>query len=68
MTDNNELIIQADTEVEIHFKSHIDDLQMFFSKEIDNNMENLKSIDFTHFDSSMVYEFNILWMFFFGVN
>ena len=58
MTDNNELIIQADSEVEIHFGFHIDDLQMFFSKEIDNNMENLKSIDFTHFDSSMVTNMN----------
>ena len=58
MTDNDELIIQADSEVEIHFKSHTDNLQMFFSQEIDNNMENVKSIDFTHFDSSMVTNMN----------
>jgi hypothetical protein len=54
MADNNELIIQADSKVEIHFNSHIDNLQKIFSQEIDNNMENLQSIDFTHFDSSMV--------------
>ena len=38
--------------------SHIDDLQKFFSQEIDNNMGNLQSIDFTHFDSSMVTNMN----------
>ena len=58
MLDNNELTIQADSEVEIHFKPHIDDLQKFFSQEIDNNMEYLQSIDFTHFDSSMVTNIN----------
>ena len=58
IADNNELTIQADSEVEIHFMSHIDDLQKFFSQEIDNNMGNLQSIDFTHFDSSMVTNMN----------
>ena len=58
MADNYGLTIQADSEVEIHFMSHIDDLQKFFSQEIDNNMGNLQSIDFTHFDSSMVTNMN----------
>jgi surface protein len=55
---NTPFNIIAETKVEIHFNTPITNMENFFSKEEDNNMLNIISIDFSHFDSSLVTNMN----------
>ena len=48
------LMIHKGFEVEIHFNNIVRNLENFFSREIDENMEYLVRIDFDNFDSSLV--------------
>ena len=50
----DKLYIPKGAILEIYFSSNIKSLQNFFSANYDYNMENIISIDFTHFDSSSV--------------
>ena len=50
----NKLYIPKGAIVEIYFSSNIKSLQNFFNANYDYNMENIISIDFSHFDSSLV--------------
>ena len=54
LTNEQTLIIDKDLEYEIHFNKTVKNLEYFFSASIDENMENLLSIDFANFDSSLV--------------
>ena len=51
---NETLNIRKGTKVEIHFSSDITSLENYFSTDIDPNMENLISVDFTHFNLASV--------------
>ena len=55
---NESLFISKDSGIEIHFKGNVTNLNNFFSCSEDSNMESLKSIDFSHFDSSFISEFS----------
>ena len=48
------LIITKSYGIEIHFNNPVRNLEYFFSTTYDRNMEYLVSIDFSHFDSSLV--------------
>ena len=43
--------------MEIHFNNPINNLESFFDSFYDNNMHYMVSIDFSHFDSSLVTNF-----------
>jgi surface protein len=62
---NETLNIRKGTKVEIHFSSDITSLENYFSTDIDPNMENLISVDFTHFNFSSVTNMSKL---FYGCN
>ena len=48
------LIISKSYGIEIHFNEPVINLEYFFSRAYDENMAYLASIDFSHFDSSLV--------------
>ena len=54
LTSTTELIIHKGFGIEIHFNIAIKNLEFFFSRSIDENMQYLISIDLTKFDSSSV--------------
>ena len=58
--DTIELNILAGTKLEIHFTSPVISMSNFFSKEEDNNMANVISMDLSHFDSSFVESMDYL--------
>ena len=60
--DNTQFNIMAGTKVEIHFNTFLTNMEKFFSKEEDNNMLNIISIDFTHFNSSLVTNMDSLFL------
>ena len=60
VTDSTELNILAGTKLEIHFTSPVISMSNFFSKEEDNNMANVISMDLSHFDSSFVESMDYL--------
>ena len=53
--------IQANNSIEMHFSSPVKSLYGFFSMDNDRNVENIVSIDLSHFDSSLLE--NIGYMF-----
>jgi len=59
---SNKLNIIARTKVEIHFNSILTNMEKFFSKEEDNNMLNIISIDFSQFNSSLVTNMDSLFL------
>ena len=54
LTSEEALIINKDFGIEIHFNKTINNLQYFFSADIDKNMKYLLSINFSKFDSSLI--------------
>ena len=55
---NEKLIIEANTSIEIYFSIPINNMNSFFSGVDDSNVQDITSIDFSHFDSSSV---NFTW-------
>ena len=55
--DDKELNIKANSKVEIHFNTPINNLESFFYPSLDDNMNYVKSIDFSNFDASLVTNF-----------
>ena len=53
-TDEETLVINKNFGVEIHFNTIISNLNYFFSRNVDENMKYLISIDFSNFDSSLI--------------
>ena len=56
LLDTDPLEINPGTEIEVHFSSPIKNLSLFFSSYYDDMMFYLVSIDFSHFDSSLVVD------------
>ena len=54
LTSKETLIIHKRFGIEIHFNKAIRNLEYFFSRGLDENMQYLASIDLTNFDSSLV--------------
>ena len=52
--DEESLIIDANQTIEIHFTNIITSLENFFNCEQDTNAKNIISVDFSHFDSSLI--------------
>ena len=50
-TSNEALMIHRGFDIEIHFNSAVKNLNNFFSRNIDDNMEYLLSINLNNFDS-----------------
>ena len=61
----DELYIKAGKKIEIYFSSPIESLSNYFSSSEDINTEKIISIDFSHFDSSLVKNMKSL---FYGCN
>ena len=53
----NEINISPGVKLEIHFLEPIKTMESFFDSNYDNNMKYLASIDFSHFDASLVTSF-----------
>ena len=51
---NDNLIIEANKSIEIHFNSTISSMENFFNGDLDPNSQNIIYIDFSHFNSSLV--------------
>ena len=56
--DDEELIIHEGFGIEIHFSETVNDLGYFLSKDIDENMEYLVSVDLSNFDASSLDNMN----------
>ena len=54
LNGNENLIIKAGTKLEIYFSNPIDSLENYFSSTYDANSDKIISIDFTHFNSSLL--------------
>ena len=54
VVSNAELNILANTPLEIHFNDDIISMEKFFSSEVDNNMANVISIDFSNFGANSI--------------
>ena len=54
LTSRDELNINKEYGIEIHFNNRVKNLEFFFSRDIDENMQYLISVDLTNFDSSSV--------------
>ena len=52
--NNDSLIIDANKSLEIHFTKDITSLESFFNDELDTNSKYIISIDFSHFNSSLI--------------
>ena len=57
---NNELIIPKDSEIIIKFESIATDLNNFFNFDNDENVNNIFSIDISHFDLSLVVDMSYM--------
>ena len=57
-SDDEELIIHKGYGIEIHFDEAVDDLGYFLSRDIDENMEYLVSVDLSNFDASSLDTMN----------
>ena len=53
-TSNNQIIINADTEIELHIFSNNTVLNSFFDSNKDSNVAKIKSLDLSHLDSSSI--------------
>ena len=62
---NEQFTIKADSKLEIHFSSPLTTLESFFNNNFDEKVVNIISIDFSHFDSSLLTSF---YNTFFGCN
>ena len=51
---NDNFIIEPNSKIEIYFSSPVSSLESFFDKRYDERTSNIISIDFSHFDSSLV--------------
>ena len=51
---SDNLIVLPDSKIEIHFSNPVRNLGKFFSSEIDPNMAKITSIDFSHFNTSLI--------------
>ena len=65
LTSRTALDIHKGFGIEIHFDIIIKNLEYFFSRGLDKNMQYLISVDFTKFDSSLVTKMNNM---FYGCN
>ena len=65
LTSRTALVIHKGFGIEIHFDIAVQNLEYFFSRGLDQNMEYLESIDFTKFDSSLVTKMDNM---FYGCN
>ena len=57
---NESLTVGKNKYIQIHFLSSIESLESFFSAEYDTNAQNIVSIDFSHFNSSLLNQFFII--------
>ena len=51
---SDNLIVLDESKIEIHFSNISKSLEKFFSSEIDPNVAKITSIDFSHFDTSLI--------------
>ena len=55
-TSNNQIVINANTEIELHILSNNIGLNSFFDSDKDSNVAKINSIDLSHLDSSSVVD------------
>jgi len=60
MYSSDKLELKSSSKLEIHFSDSVKSLANFFNSEYDKYMENIISIDFSHFDSSLITDMNSL--------
>ena len=56
--DKDNLIVLGGSKIEIHFSNALKSLEKFFSSELDPNMAKITSIDFSHFNTSLIENMN----------
>ena len=54
ISPSEQLEIKPDSKIEIHLDISIKSLANFFNSDYDDNTKNITSIDFSHFDSSLI--------------
>ena len=50
----NKLTIKAKQSIEIHFEEILEDLDGYFDKDMDEKVQNIVSIDFSYFDTTLI--------------
>ena len=60
ISPSEQLEIKPDSKIEIHLDISIKSLANFFNSDYDDNTKNITSIDFSHFDSSLITDMDSL--------